>query len=323
MNRVLPVTRAHRLDRRAQAQAWLVEDLWAEEAVGILGGEPKCCKSLFALHLALAVAGGRPLLRRYHVARPGPVLFYAAEDAEHIVGDRIHRIATGVDIDLAAAPLSFITVPALRLDRDADAAALDATVAALRPRLVVLDPFVRLHRRDENHAGDVAPILAVLRTLQRRHHTAVLVVHHARKGGSGSRAGQALRGSSEFHAWGDCNLFLRWRHQTLSLSVEHRAAAGIDDLRLALRDDNERLEMHIVDCSTNGPAEPITPSGRLLAHLRTAAGPVTRAALRQAVGIRNATLGDLLDDLCNRSLIQRCEQGYVCTNGEPQPAAVH
>jgi len=79
----------------------------------------------------------------------------------------------------------------------------------VRPKLLVLDPFVRLHRIDENLSGEVAPLLAYLRELQRRFHVAV--VHHARKGGAKLRAGQALRGSSEFHAWGDSNLYLR-RH---------------------------------------------------------------------------------------------------------------
>jgi RecA-family ATPase len=46
----------------------------------------------------------------------------------------------------------------------------------------------------------VAPLLAYLRTLQRQHQPAVLVVHHARKSAGRMRAGQALRGSSEFHA---------------------------------------------------------------------------------------------------------------------------
>ena len=33
-----------------------------------------------------------------------------------------------------------------------------------------------------------------------RHAVAVILVHHARKGAGNIRAGQALRGSSEFHA---------------------------------------------------------------------------------------------------------------------------
>src|SRR5204862_2309568 len=110
----------------------------------------------------------------------------------------------------------------IELDRDA----LTATVAELRPKLLVLDPFVRLHRVDENLSGEVAPLLAFLRELQRRFHVSVVLVHHARKGGAKMRAGQALRGSSEFHAWGDSNLYLRRHGDQLALSIEHRAAAS-------------------------------------------------------------------------------------------------
>jgi hypothetical protein len=52
--RPLPVTRAADLDPHPPEQRWLIEDLWADEAVGIVGGEPKCCKSF----LALEVFGG-------------------------------------------------------------------------------------------------------------------------------------------------------------------------------------------------------------------------------------------------------------------------
>jgi hypothetical protein len=41
---------------------------------------------------------------------------------------------------------------------------------------------VRLHRVDENASGEVAPLLAWLRELQRRYDVAIIVVHHAKKG---------------------------------------------------------------------------------------------------------------------------------------------
>ena len=69
------------LAKHAEEQRWLVTSLWSEEAVGIIGGEPKCCKSFLALDLAVAVAAGTPCLRRFAVPRPGRVLLYAAEDA--------------------------------------------------------------------------------------------------------------------------------------------------------------------------------------------------------------------------------------------------
>jgi len=308
----LPVTPAHGLQRRPAENAWLIDQLWGEEAVGILGGEPKTCKSIFSLHLAVAVASGVPCMHRFAVARPGPVLVYAAEDAEHMVCERVHRIAAGAGVDLTRVPLSFITATSLRLDRREDGVALDATVAAFKPRLLILDPFVRLHRKDENVAGEIAPILADLRTIQRQHHTAIIVVHHARKGG-GTRAGQALRGSSEFHAWGDSNRFLRRAEKILTLSIEHRAAPEPDDLPLQLHQDEASLQLRLLqpdEASEDG--EPTDHRARILMHLRSSPGPCSRHELRQALGIRNATLGAVLATLHHDGLIARRDDGSVC-----------
>jgi AAA domain len=53
---LLPVERACRLAQRPEEQRWLVTSLWSEQAVGIIGGEPKCCKSFLALDIAVTVA---------------------------------------------------------------------------------------------------------------------------------------------------------------------------------------------------------------------------------------------------------------------------
>ena len=154
-------------------------------------------------------------LGRLRHALPAPLrraqgrtcLALRGQDALHIVRHRLDGIASAAGIALADLDIQVITVPVLRLDLAADRRNLAETVDRLRPRLLILDPFVRLHRIDENASGEVAPLLAYLRELQRRYGVAVLVVHHAKKGGAGVRAGQALRGSSEFHAWGDSNLY--------------------------------------------------------------------------------------------------------------------
>ena len=219
---LLPVEPAYRLAQRADEPRWLVTSLWSEEAVGIIGGEPKCCKSFLALDLAVSVAAGTACLRRFPVSRAGRVLLHAAEDALHIVRRRLEGICAAAGLALADLDVQVITAPTVRLDLEADRTNLDETVAKLKPRLLVLDPFVRLHRIDENASGEVAPLLAYLRELQRRHAIAVVVVHHAKKGAGRIPAGQALRGSSEFHAWGDSNLYLRRNGEDLTLSAEHR-----------------------------------------------------------------------------------------------------
>jgi RecA-family ATPase len=87
---LLPVEPAYRLAECSEEHRWLVAGLWSEQAVGIVGGEPKCCKSFLALDLAVAVAAGS----RFAVPRAGRVLLFAAEDALHIVRRRldiVHR----------------------------------------------------------------------------------------------------------------------------------------------------------------------------------------------------------------------------------------
>ncbi len=308
---LLPVEPAHRLAARAEERRWLVTGLWAEEAVGIVGGEPKCCKSFLALDLAVSVAAGTPCLRRFPVSRAGRVLLYAAEDALHVVRRRLEGICTAAGVALRDLDVQVITAPTVRLDLAADRASLEETVAKLGPRLLVLDPFVRLHRIDENASGEVAPILAYLRELQRRHGVAVALVHHAKKGGGRARAGQALRGSSEFHAWGDSNLYLRRHGDDLTLTVEHRAAPSVPALALELAQRGDALALEVVDRGAPRDPPPIASvDDRITRILADAPGPTTLAALRASLRIRNAMLYARLAALTAAGALVRSPHGY-------------
>jgi hypothetical protein len=314
---MLPTVRAHRLAEQPRARRWLIDALWADEAVGIVGGEPKCCKSFLALDMAVAVAGGVPCLRRFAPARTGRVLLYAAEDALHVVRQRLAGIAAVAGRDLADLDIHVITAPSVRLDVEPDRDALTETIVKLEPTLLVLDPFVRLHRIDENISGEVAPLLAYLRELQRRFHVAVVLVHHARKGGAKMRAGQALRGSSEFHAWGDSNLYLRRHGDQLMLSVEHRAAAAITAVSLQLAADGDAVALEALDRSTPDPAaaQPApaeaTVAQRIEVQLAAAASPLTAAALRKLCKVRNASLTAVLSELVAAGRVRKDGVGYV------------
>jgi hypothetical protein len=311
MSAALPICRAADLGVRPPEQRWLVERLWADRAVGIVGGEPKCCKSFLALDLAVSVASGRPCLRRYAVEQPGPVLLFAAEDALHVVRERVAGICAAAGVDLDALPLHVITAPTVRLDLARDQKKLRRTVEQLRPRLLVLDPFVRLHRVDENAAADVAPLLAYLRQLERELSTAVLLVHHARKGAAHARAGQALRGSSELHAWGDSNLYLRRRGEALLMAVEHRAAAPIEALALELRAEADALALRIVeDAVVDVAPEPPSAHERIEAALADIDQPISRRALRAACRMRMATLCEALNELVDAGRVVDSDGRY-------------
>jgi hypothetical protein len=307
---MLPVERAFALPARLQEQRWLVTDLWSADAVGIVGGEPKCCKSFLALDLAVAVASGTPCLRRFTVPQPGRVLLYAAEDALHIVRNRLEGICAAAGIGLRDLDVHVITAPTLRLDLPADRDRLERTVVDLKPRLLVLDPFVRLHRIDENASGEVAPLLAYLRELQRRHHLAVLLVHHAKKSGGRLRAGQALRGSSEFHAWGDSNLYLRREGPQLTLTVEHRAAPSTPAIDLELVSRNDALALQVL---TSLPRENPTATSideRITAALTDASQPLSVSQLRPLCRVRKATLCERLTAMTAAGHLHRDADGY-------------
>ena len=307
---LLPVEPAWRLAERAEEHRWLVTGLWAEQAVGIVGGEPKCCKSFLALDLAVAVASGTPCLRRFPVSRAGRVLLFAAEDALHIVRRRLEGIAAAAGVALADLDIQVITSPVLRLDLEADRRNLAETVAHLQPRLLILDPFVRLHRIDENASSEVAPLLAYLRELQRRHGTAVLLVHHARKGGGGMRAGQALRGSSEFHAWGDSNLYLRRDGDEIGLSVEHRAAPSPKPLTIELAQRGDALALEVTDRREPVDAAPVALDDRIAAILADAGQPIPFSQLRSQVRVRAATLHQRIGVLCADGRVVKSDGGY-------------
>ena len=312
---ILPVEPAYRLAERSEEHRWLVTGLWSEQAVGIVGGEPKCCKSFLALDLAVAVAAGVPCLRRFAVSRAGRVLLFAAEDALHIVRRRLEGISAAAGVALANLDIQVITAPTVRLDLDADRRNLAETVASLQPRLLILDPFVRLHRIDENASGEVAPLLAYLRELQRRHDVAVLVVHHAKKGGGGVRAGQALRGSSEFHAWGDSNLYLRRDGDDLSLSVEHRAAASMTPITIELAQRGTALALEVVDRRDPATPPPSSLDERITATLAGADAALPFAELRACCRVRATTLYERLAVLADTGRVVKTDDGYRLANG--------
>jgi len=105
------------------------------------------------LGLAVAVASGTACLRRFPVARPGRVLLYAAEDALHVVRRRLEGICAAAVCNLKDLDVHVITAATLRIDQAADRERLEHTIAELKPRLLILDPFVRLHRIDETPAA--------------------------------------------------------------------------------------------------------------------------------------------------------------------------
>lgn len=306
----LPIQRASQLAASGPQTQWLVEELWSEQAVGILGGEPKCCKSFLALDVAVSVASGAACLRQFPVRRSGPVLLFPAEDSLAVVRQRLQGIAAAAQVPFASLPVQVITAPSLRLDSAADRLRLSHTIQQQRPILLILDPLIRLHRVDENDATQIGALLSYLRELQRQFQLAVLLVHHSRKDSQSSRPGQALRGSSELHGWGDSNLYLRRKGSQLTLSTEHRAAPSRDHIPLQLAESGSTVALTVVERANIQPDTPPTPIERVRQALAQLQEPIPVQQLQKLCGIRTATVCSILAQLSTKGEVVRDARGY-------------
>jgi len=314
----LPVQRAGQLETLVPGQRWLIQSLWGRNAVGILGGPPKSCKSYLGLEIATSVATGIAALGHFPVDRSGPALVYFAEDALPIVRSRIEAICQARKLDICQLDLHVICSPALRLDLHRDQLRLTKTIDELRPRLLLLDPLVRLHRLDENSSSEISGLLGFLRELQRQFDLAIILVHHSSKTHR-AHPGLALRGSGDLWAFGDSNAYLSRKDDHLVLTLEHRAAPPPDPVALQLVSRSDGSATHLETRSPAAlPGQP-TPQldERVLELLYKADGPLPRSAIRSQLRVNNNRLGDTLAKLLRHGLLMRSRSGWSLPRQPP------
>jgi hypothetical protein len=313
----LPVQRAAELEVQPPEQTWLIQDLWGQAAVGIIGGAPKCCKSWLGLDMALSVASATPCLGRFPVQEQGPALVFLAEDSLAAVRARLAGLCAHRQLDLRSLDLYVITAPSLRLDQGPDRQLLEAMLVSVNPRILLLDPLVRLHRLDENSAAEISQLLGFLRELQRAHNSAIVLVHHASKKYR-AQPGQALRGSSDLHAFGDSNAYLARQQERLILTCEHRAARAPEPITLELVCTPEGHQAHLEVRCEHPPDPSASLSERALLVLQGASKPLSRKALRDTLRVNNQRLGEVLQTLQQQGAVVHTERGWMAVRA-PAP----
>ena len=315
---LLSTIRVGEIPTEESPRRWLIEGLWGESCVGVLGGCPKVGKSWLGLDMAVSVATGTPCLGVFGVKAPGPALVYLAEDALSMLRERVAGLARHRRIALDQVDLHVVTEPTLKLDRTGDRMRLLATADILRPRLILLDPLVRLHSANENDATEIAQLLSYFRELQRRMNTSVVLVHHTRKNGSGSQGGQSLRGSGDFWAFGDSNLYLRHVKEQLILSMEHRAAAPPDPVSLQLiATDETAVHLEVIGTLRSEKQERDATLANAVLSALAAEPALTRGQLRDKLSVKNQRLGRVLMKLEAEGAIARTAEGWQTAAAVP------
>ena len=160
-------------------------------------------------------------------------------------------------------------------------------------------------------------MLGALRGLSRAFACAILVVHHARKN-LADRDGQALRGSGDFWAWGDSNLYVRRRREGIMLSIEHRAAPAQPSVIISLVAQKDGA-VHLDVREAPPTPDEIPLPDRILGLLSDGAFR-RKEELRELLHVRNQHLAEVLHDLAASGQISRTPEGWRArTHGPCEP----
>jgi len=307
---------AHTIVVPPEDDRWLIDDLLARQGVAVIGGDPKLGKSWLASELTVAVASGERCLGEFAVRQTGTVLLCSAEGPPWMATDRLQGICRSRGLVLDELPIHVMTHRLLRLDLQQDQDALRDAVGMYRPAMLIIDPLTSFHQSDENAVGGLNPILQYLDTLRREFGVAIVLAHHASKKAKGS-GGHRLRGTTALHAWVDSGLYLRERDGATILTLEQRTGAGRPPMELALvgEEHDHHLEVRVLDPEQEAPAD---LKVKILQAL-PAAGPVTRDALRRALGVKNSRLTTPLSELEADGRIHRDPRGGISIVPVPAP----
>lgn len=174
--------------------SWLVDDWLPDKSITFLVSPPESYKTWLLLDLAVSVAAGVPFLGKFQVNNPGPTLIIQQEDSHAGLTDRLALI---IEQKLNALPKlgeGEWAVPAmpdipvyvhpdrqLRFDNPKVLEEMEKQIAALKPKVIMIDPLYSTTATTDNYMADLANRMMVLKTWRDKYGCSFLIAHHSKK----------------------------------------------------------------------------------------------------------------------------------------------
>lgn len=174
--------------------SWLVDEWLPDKSITFLVSPPESYKTWILLDLAVSVASGAPFLGRYQINSPGPTMIIQQEDSHEGLTDRLALI---VEQKLNAVPklegdtwqvpampdLPIYVHPSrqLRFDNKKVIEELEQQIAAIRPKVIMIDPLYSTTASTDNYMADLANQMMVLKTFRDKYGCSFLIAHHSKK----------------------------------------------------------------------------------------------------------------------------------------------
>lgn len=195
---------------------WTIQDWLPQSTIAFAISPPGSFKTWLTFDACISVATGSPFLGKFKVHDPGPVFLVQQEDYHGQTQNRLDIIARSKfamgmknvmspdpdDFEMKMPPKIPIFIHPDRKLRFSDKTAIDgleAAIADIRPKLVVIDPLYSAGDTTDYMAKTATQMLA-LKTFRDRYGCSFLVVHHTKKGADGEDR-ERLWGSSFLNAF--------------------------------------------------------------------------------------------------------------------------
>jgi RecA-family ATPase len=141
----------------------IVQELVMPHTLTLVSGRPKAGKSLFLMQLAVDVASGRPVFGEFETTRPGPVCYFALEEPSHILKWRAGRKGL-LESDIVQDLYTFNPEHGTRqtIDERGGLEWIEAKVAGIEPRLIIIDTLREGWSRQWNDAREARDLISTL-----------------------------------------------------------------------------------------------------------------------------------------------------------------
>lgn len=178
----------------SEGVSWLVDEWLPDGSITFLVSPPESYKTWILLDLAVSVSAGVPFLGQYRVNNPGPTLIIQQEDSHAGLTDRLALIA---EQKLGALPKlegEQWTIPSmpdipiyvhpdrqLRFGNKKVIEEMEQQIAALRPKVIMIDPLYSTTDSTDNYMADLANRMMVLKTWRDKYGCSFVIAHHSKK----------------------------------------------------------------------------------------------------------------------------------------------
>lgn len=208
---------------------WLIEDLWENNSVGVVGAPSKSFKSTLTLNLACAVATGKPFDGRE--VKQGAVLIIQGENNLSMEQHKIYSITGETEL-----PIYFVD-DNITMDHIYK---LKDSIIKLGIKLLIIDPMYLLFGSgDINKHQDIVLRLEMLSDLSKNTNCSIMLVHHSRKLERGAKIQTSdMYGSAFIEGWYESMILLQRQSNNSSRMVTYFRNHKSGDVYDLVVDDN-------------------------------------------------------------------------------------